>query len=479
MKRRVGVVAVLSLLGCAGPRAASEAPGKSVVPLTAPDIATTESAIAVPNDASMPDSGTSEVSAAMPALGLVEHEYHRVFQGWSFLLTHNPEPYLISAEGAVNLTTGVVDFERDASNWTAYQGDSLWFADHFSPMSACPEPATLVQLTGKKWVPRLEANVHSLVVQPWVKGSSLAAVVPLRSGPPWGYELTVLERNRTAPRPARRSAYHLPECETRIAWFQTLVAFGSGEVFAFGSECETQPLPEEIPDDLPDRATEDDAFEPERPTLPQVLMESWNNGRHEFSEVPFRELGQVIGIGPKDIWAVGTKADDTWAVAHFDGTAWQFLPEYYDNPISALRIYPEEKGGDARRLILMKQQLLEINNGVTTAHALPPNCVARDVTLDGEELWVECYADDQVTLYTTRKGIAEFRFDTDAPDRKLVTFTDKAYPRLDPKAASLRSCGSREFEVPKPEPQQMPGSKPLPYRSKSNSKLNRDVDFGF
>src|SRR5690606_40763463 len=106
--------------------------------------------------------------------------------------------------------------------WTVYHGDSLWFGDHFSPMSACPEPSTLVQRVGDKWIPRFEMNVHSLVVQPWTKGSSLAAIVPFRSGPPWGYELTVLERNRTAPRPARRLAHHSPECETRIAWFQTL-----------------------------------------------------------------------------------------------------------------------------------------------------------------------------------------------------------------------------------------------------------------
>lgn len=439
----------------------------------------------------------SYVSNASAAPRLVPHTYRRVFHGSGSLLVTGPEPYLIATEGAVNLKTQVIDFEREFANWGAFQGDSLWFADRLSPMSACPEPSTLAQRVGSTWIPRLEANVHSLVVQPWTKGSSLAAIVPYRSGPPWGYELTVLERNRNAPKPARRSPNQLTECETRIAWFQALVAFRSGEIFAFGGECATQPLPEDDPAQTPaaedapwgHAVTQDDeSVDPDRPDLPPTVMESWHKGRHEFIDVPFRELSRVIGVGPKDIWATGTRDDETWAVGYFDGTAWQLLPDYYDHQLVALHVYPGETGRDARRLLLTTQQLFETSHGATTEHELPPDCRAHNLTLDGAELWVECYEDDEITLYTTRTDIAEFRFDTEAPDRKLVNFTDKAYPRLDPKAHSLRSCGSREFETPerptpsrnpdsKPSPR--PGGKPSPQRNKSRSNLTYDADFGF
>jgi hypothetical protein len=439
-------------------------------------------------------SAPNERAARTPAAGaLVEHDYQRVFHGWPAFSLQGGDPYLIAGEGAVNLKTRVIDFEHGLSTWGAYEGDSLWFADNFMPMSACPEPSTLVQRVGKQWIPRLEVNVHSLVVHPWVKGSSLAAIVPFRPGPPWGYELTVLERNRTAPRPARRNANQFPECETRIAWFQTLVAFPSGEIFAFGGECGTQPLPEDEPEQLPDiddtasDAPLDESVDPDYPELLPTVMESWHNGRHEFIDVPFRELSQVTGVGPKDMWATGTRRDQTWAVAYFDGAAWQVLPDYYDHRIVALLVYDGESGRDARRLVLTTEQLFETKRGApakraVVEHQLPPGCKPHELTLDGEELWVQCLEDDEITLYTTRKDIAAFSFDIKAQGRNPVNFAEKAYPRLDPKAPSLRSCGSREFETPRPPSPKPPrglGSKPLPHRGKSGSKLNYDGDFGF
>jgi hypothetical protein len=384
-------------------------------------------------------------------------------------------------------------------NYAAYEGDSLWFADHFSPMSACPEPSTLAQLVGEKWLPRLETNVHSLVVRPWVKGSSLAAIVPRRSGPPWGYELVVLERNKTPPRAARRSRHHLPECETRIAVLQTLLAFPSGEIFVFGTECETDPslLPEPRGDAVTLEAT---APESQADVSPPTVMETWQKGRHEFIELPFRDLGLVEGTNPTDVWATGEVEDGHWAVAHYDGGTWQLLPERFTTPVVGLRVYPGAIGKDARRLLLRDGRLTEVHQGVTREHELPASCYAEDdaadgLRLDGTELWITCREEDEPVLYTTRVGIAEFRFDTEATDRSLVSFvTDKRYPRLDPNAPSLRSCGSgpsREFDSPpslldlgKPEPLLPPKSprklnsqpRAKPSGTKSNSP---DFEFGY
>lgn len=401
-------------------------------------------------------------------------------------------PYLITPDGAVNLTTATVAFERDGMNYAAYQGDSLWFADHFSPMSACPEPSTLVQLVGETWVPRLETNVHSLVVHPWVKGSSLAAIVPRRLGPPWGYELLVLERNKRPPRAARRSRHHRPECETRIAVLQALLAFRSGEIFVFGTECETDPasLPE------PKFDAENVAVttpESETDVLPPTVMEMWRQGRHEFVELPFRELGLVEGVGPADMWATGEVDGAQWAIAHFDGATWQLLPERYTTPVSGLQVYLGASGKNARRLLLVEGRLLELHEGVTREHALPPSCytegdAASGLHLDGTELWITCREEDEPVLYTTRVEIAEVHFDADAPDRQFVSFTDKTYPRLDPTAPSLRSCGggrSREFDSPpsllrlgKPQPLPRPKPQPKP-PSQPRSKQSQSPDFEF
>lgn len=493
MSCRVGVAALFLQCGCAATTPASD-PTEAALPTAIPTVhAPAMDELGTVSDASAESTAAAKLppavvnsSTSLPtAPPLAEHDYRRVFRG-SPLLLHTPHPYLVTTDGAVNLETQTVDLERDGSNGVAFEGDSIWLADRFSPMSACPEPSTLVQKVGNQWVPRLEANVHSLVVRPWVKGSSLAGIVPLRSGPPWGYELTVLERNRTAPRPARRTASQLPECETRIAWFQTLVAFPSGEIYAFGSECENQPLPEEEPPPSSDTVdsngetnVDEVGVDRNQTEWPPNVMESWHDGRHEFIDVPFRELGQVVGVGPKDLWAVGTRNDETWALAHFDGKVWQLLSEHYDSPITGFRVYAGESGRDARRFVLTTRSLFEMNHGVSREHELPPDCTARGLTLDGEDWWIECFEEDEVALYTTRRDIAEFRFDTSAPERQVVSFTGKAYPRLDPKAPSLRSCHSREFDSPEMFPHFDAGPKPSPHRRKSPSKLEGPSDFGY
>lgn len=451
MGHRIAGVSVVLALGCAAPR-----------PTDVPQ---------APRRAE-PYNATDEHPGPSPALDdassstWIDHDWHRVYRGWSSLFVRDAASYLFTSDGAVNLSTQSVAFERDGSNWVAYQGDSLWFADHFSPMSACPEPSTLVQLVDEAWIPRLEANVHSLLVQPWLKGSSLAAIVPRRAGPPWGYELAVLERNRKPPRAARRSAHHLPECETRIAVLEALLAFPSGEVFVFGTECETIPSPE------PEAGRDDQlAANMLVETSAPIVMESWRDGRHEFANLPFVELDLVEGTGPANLWATGSLADGSWAMSHYDGVSWNVLPERYAAPLDGLQIYDGSPVDNPRWLILSGGRLLERRGDEQIEHELPATCQtagasASSLVLDGTELWLECREGDEPVLYTTRSDIAEVQFQTTAAERVTTSFTDEAHPRLDPSAPSLRACGSGQFRELVSPPSPRPSSRlPIPKES--------------
>lgn len=455
------------------PRAAASAPGLGAASNGAATTATPSPA--APNPAAPSPAPPSPAPPSGPTLPVIPHEYRRVFEGVHALFLQGADPYLMTSDGTVNLKTGVVDFERFADSWVGYRGDSLWFADGFSPMSACPRASTLVQLVKGKWLPRLAINVHSIAVSPWYKGSSLAAIVPRRLGPPWGYELTVLERNRIAPRAARRSANHLPECATQVASLQALLAFPTGEIFVFGVECgrveqSEADLEQEIELASGDGETEVEGEvvqEPEVEPEPPTIMESWRNGRHEVTAVPFRELGLIVGVGPKDIWATAPTPDGAWAPIHFDGTAWQMLPERYATSIEDLAIHPDSTGVLARRVVVTKERVTEFVEGRAYEHALPPNCMPEDVQLDGEQLWVQCFNDYEPLLYTTRQDIAEVRFQTDG-ERQLTSFNDKRLPPLDATAGRSGSCGrSREFET-------LPG----PRSGKPGSKL-QGLDFGY
>ncbi len=63
-----------------------------------------------------------------------------------------------------------------------------------------------------------------------------------------GYELTVLEKDRTAPTPGRAGRTREAGCHIRIADLYGLLAFPSGELFASGRPCPL--LPRETTNEL-------------------------------------------------------------------------------------------------------------------------------------------------------------------------------------------------------------------------------------
>jgi hypothetical protein len=390
-------------------------------------------------------------------------------------------PWVFSSRGAVDLATRRVLFQGNFGNWAVYEGDSLWFADGFSPMSACPERSALVQLVGDKWVPRRELNVHDLKAKAWLPGSTLAAITPRRLGPPWGYELVVLEFNRAAPVPERAGIGRQDGCHTRLSSVQTMAAFRSGEIFVFGEECPL--LPKEISNEQGEIVTEEKEWQP------SVAVESWPRGasKSKFTVLPLRELSRLFAIGPRDIWAFGAVTETEWGFAHYDGTAWQLSPERFDHELDSPLPPQAEAAATGKQVVLREGHLLELQQGKTEEHQLPASCVAISVQVHDAQLWISC---DDGAIHTTDASVAPFEFPDEQSAEAGVHWARTLLPKLDPKA-SRAGCGEAGRD---PEPwstgkvRHKPGrGKPLPSKpqvslpksgSKGASKASSS-DFGF
>jgi len=391
-------------------------------------------------------------SAAPPAPQRVPHEYHLVYDGSGRVFVRDRRPLLVTMTGVIDLTDGRVQFEREPGNFGVYEGDSLWFADRFSPMSACPQPSVMAELVGTRWVPRWNVNVHALQVSRWLPGSSLAAVVPRRLGPPWGYELLVLEKNRPAPRPERSGPDREQGCYTRLDRPTALEAFPSGEIFVFGHECPLVPEPWE-------GEVEGDGGE-ELEASDALVVESFARGaqRSTFASLPLRELTSTFGVSASDVWAAGSVSDTEWGIVHFDGSSWTLLPERFREEVHSLYVPAGEQGAMARRFFILGAELMEVSPGDLVAHALPPDCTPLSAQVERGELWLSCDVGRyDAALFTTDPKIDLARFPEDDPERPRVAWSELVRPPLDPARPPTTRCGPAP--LPKPSRDQVHSGK--------------------
>ncbi|MCH2109680.1 MAG: hypothetical protein MK135_10140, partial [Polyangiaceae bacterium] len=125
---------------------------------------------------------------------LMRHQGHKIYSG---------------QEGIFDITTGESLASCSFADGYLLQGKSLFFAARMSPYSACPDEPYLLEQVGKKWQLRKFIDAHDLKIDEWVSGTNIAAVVPYRAGPPWGYELVRVGGGRLPPQP-QRGASHPP-----------------------------------------------------------------------------------------------------------------------------------------------------------------------------------------------------------------------------------------------------------------------------
>jgi hypothetical protein len=119
--------------------------------------------------------------------------------------------------------------------------ERLWMVAHFDAYSACPIDGDLLRRDRSGWTSVRTLDVHDVLVEPWVDGSTLALYVPFTEGPPWGYALTVLDGGPRAPLVASARGLHDEHgtpCTSRLVEISNLVTFAAGEIMVLaGDEC--------------------------------------------------------------------------------------------------------------------------------------------------------------------------------------------------------------------------------------------------
>ena len=182
------------------------------------------------------------------------------------------------------------------------------------PWASCAGDPKLYRKRGKRFDFSREISGHEMLIAPWVNGSTLAAFVPYRQGPPWGYQLVVLEGNEPTPIPTpsrnRSTDPTTPKCYTRLEYPTNLITFPTGEILVIGTpECTGAAI----------AATDTGAC---------IVRGARGQQRGTIERLPVvgTTEGAAPSVGarsPNDIYVSGVlPGTEIPALVHFDGDAW-------------------------------------------------------------------------------------------------------------------------------------------------------------
>ena len=318
--------------------------------------------------------------------------------------------------------------ERIAGGWTTtcvpepfalHSGHSLWFARRSTPRATCPEQATLVESTSTGLRTAYAIGAHHLLTARWGEGRTLAAVVPRRTGPPWGYELRLIEGKGYVPKPSVAPPKEgEPRCYSRLQHPFALAAFDSGAVVVVGEgECPS---------------AESDS----------VLVERWTIPRAEsqLTRLPLASIAGFVGVSADDLWFVGTVIGSlSKALVHFDGAGFSLLPQRFDQEVSGLAV---DAGGKRTRVLVLGNDQLWVwtpSQAQLDTVAIPELCTTpRQIWVESDAWWLGC----EEGIFTTNE--VEVVFEWPQLDPECATMIDE--PRsplktLDGTAAERLGCG--------------------------------------
>ncbi len=159
-----------------------------------------------------------------------------------YLFQHGGDLLYAGEQVIQNLSSGAVLASCNFLSGYLMSGRNLYFAARMSPYSACPDEPFLVEHVGKSWKLRRFIDAHDLMLDEWVAGTTLAAVVPYRLGPPWGYELVRVSGGATPPKPMKGASHPSDseqKCYSELQSPSALHAFPSGVIMVVGeARCE-------------------------------------------------------------------------------------------------------------------------------------------------------------------------------------------------------------------------------------------------
>lgn len=341
-------------------------------------------------------------------------------------------------------------------------GKSLYFAARMSPYSACPDMPMLVEHAGDSWVLRRYIDAHDLLIDEWVAGTTIAAVVPYRSGPPWGYELVKIAGGVTPPTPRRwmvkgNSSEEQPSSDEQSCYSElqrplSLYAFPSGAITVVGEfRCDLE------------SAEEEDRHVP-APARPVIEHFAAGTRQSILVDVPVDEVLATLGPAPDSLWILGAFIDDDpssarskQALFHFDGKAIAPIDADLQGALTITLGPPSAERGVRPPLTLpwvLDEKWLRPASGTEDAIRLPQGCGATSAWFHAEHAWVAC----EEGLYTTDPTVAPFSIPT-SPERceELLPEPEYAVRGIYQRSSEESGCGrSKEHSLPK-------GSKVSPF----------------
>jgi hypothetical protein len=251
-------------------------------------------------------------------------------------------------------------------------------------------------------------DAHDVLIDEWVSGTTIAAVVPYRSGPPWGYELVKVAGGVQPPKPLRSSAkgsgFDVQSCYSELQRPISLHAFTSGTITVVGEfRCDLGSDGDEV---------DEDANKPPRP-----VIEHFPAGKYQslLVDLPLDEVLTTLSPKPNSLWILGTVGGDDsqkkkpkQTLFHFDGAKVSAVEADVDGA-RALTFGPptgEEETSEAgpQPLWMLDENWLRPTMGTGDRIRLPRDCQGTSAWFEGEHAWVVC----EKGLFTTDPSVTPF-----------------------------------------------------------------------
>lgn len=458
--RFVGVALTFNfLIGCIS--CSSVAPPETrAIPDSGRKGATLIRGASLPSLAERSSSESSKAIEAPSAETAPSSPFRRVLEASGGYVHEHGERRLYSNESVTfDLSTGEVLISCDYTRGYLLSGKNLYFAARMSPYSVCPDAPFLLEYVGKRWELRRFIDAHALLIDEWIQGTTIAAVVPYRSGPPFGYELVKVSGSVAPPRPMKGvSDPEQPDshCYTELQEPRSLHALPSGALMVVGqSRCDIskEPEGEELSDD-------------ERALRYRPHIESFPKGsqRSTLFALPFDEVISELEAEREKLYLLGKvrseggdDAPEEMVLVSFDGKSIQEMGVELEGA-QQLVLGPSAEGekgttpsapADAahRQVWILSESALYPAGGGHTI-ALPPNCQPRGAWFEGAHAWVTC--EDGVFTTNPEQGTIEIpRAEGISTCEVLDPRPESAILGLYKKASSPSGCGgrAREYEL--------------------------------
>jgi hypothetical protein len=402
-----------------------------------------------------------------------ESPFRRVLEASGGYVHEHQSRRLYSNEAITfELATGEVLIRCDYTRGYLQSGTNLYFAARMSPYSVCPDAPFLLEYTAKKWELRRFIDAHALLLDEWFQGTTIAAVVPYRGGPPFGYELLKVSGSAAPPRPKKgASDPEQPDthCYTELQEPYSLHAFPSGALMVVGqSRCDLEVDPE----------GDEELSEEARAQRYRPVIESFPKASQHSAlfSLPFDEVVWDLEAERDTVYLLGKnrseagEAPGKMVLVSFDGKTVReigaelkgaqqlVLGPSAEGPKSAVTAVP---AGEAASQVWIVSESALYPLGGGSALVLPPNCQANGAWFEGVHAWVAC-EDGVFTTDPEQRTLEIPKTEGFSTCEALDPRPESAIPGLYKKASSPGGCGgrSREFELGEIDPWSRPQAAP-------------------